>query len=97
MDSGKKDKLDIPKSKGKIVSRTFNGASIQQYNQAVDALRKQVNQQDQQYYGAQIAAYNAQATATAQQDEQKAMSNANYHLTTPLSPLKNNTTTLPSF
>src|SRR5260370_22509642 len=97
MASGNIITLDLPQSNGHIVSRTFNGASIQQYNQAVDALRKQVNQQDQQYYGAQIAAYNAQATATAQQDEQKAMSNANYHLSNALSTLKSDSSTLASF
>src|SRR5579863_7892643 len=41
--------LAVPQSDGHLVNETFNGASIQQYNQAVDALQNVVSQQDQQY------------------------------------------------
>jgi hypothetical protein len=89
--------LDMPQSDGHIVNETFNAASIQQYNQAVDALQKQVSQQDHQYYDDQATAEAIQVTATAIQNEKDAVSDANYHLKNALSALKSDSNELALF
>ncbi len=100
--------LDIPQSDGHLQSETFNGVSIQQYNQAVDALQKKVSQEDQQYNNSQATAttlhYNDQATATtiqatqaAQQSEQQAVRDANSQLSSDLATLKDDQNTLAAF
>jgi hypothetical protein len=48
--------LEVPQPNGHLQSEAFNGASIQQYNQAVDALQKKVGQLDQQYNDDQATA-----------------------------------------
>src|SRR5258708_11545439 len=90
-------KLDLPQTNGYMKEELLKAASIQQYNQAVDTLQKKVSQQDQQYYDAQNAAYNAQATATAVQTEQDAGSNGNYYLSNALSELKKDGDSLSTF
>lgn len=100
--------LDVPQSDGHLQSETFTGASTQQYNQAVDALRSKVSQEDQQYNNTQATATSAQATQTeqqneqqatqtAQQGEQQAVSDANTQLGNALSALKSNEAGLASF
>lgn len=100
--------LDVPQSDGHLQSETFTGASTQQYNQAVDALRSKVSQEDQQYNNTQATATAAQATQTeqqneqqatqtAQQGEQQAVSDANAQLGNALSALKNDEAGLASF
>ncbi len=89
--------LDMPQSDGHIVNETFNAASIQQYNQAVDALQKKVSQQDQQYYDDQTTTEATQATATAIQNEKDAVNDANYYLKNALSELKSDSNILASF
>jgi hypothetical protein len=41
--------LGLPQSDGHLASETFNGASTQQYNQAVTTLQRRTSQQDEQY------------------------------------------------
>jgi len=100
--------LDVPQSDGHLQSETYVGASTQQYNQAVDALRSKVSQKDQQYNNTQATATSAQATQTeqqneqqatqtAQQGEQQAVSDANAQLGNALSALKNDEAGLASF
>jgi hypothetical protein len=93
--------LDVPQQDGHLKSETFNGASIQQYNQAVDALQNIVSQQDQQYSNSQATASSMQATQTAQQAElqaeQQAVSDTNSQLGSALNALKNETSPLSSF
>lgn len=72
--------LDLPQADGHLQSETFNGVSLQQYNQSVDALQKNVHQQDQQYANSQATAttlqYESQATATTLQYESQATATA---------------------
>lgn len=89
--------LDMPQSDGHIVNETFNAASIQQYNDAVDALQKQVSQQDQQYNDDQATAEAIQVTATAIQNQQDAVSGANSDLSDALSTLKSDSSILSAF
>jgi hypothetical protein len=100
--------LAIPQQDGHLTNETFQGASVQQYNQAVDILQRRVSQQDQQYADQQATAtqqYNeSQATATAiqstqiaQQNEQQAVRNANWNLGNALSALKSDENGLTSF
>lgn len=89
--------LNVPQSDGHIANRTFKAASIQQYNSAVDALQKQISQQDQQYYDSLATATAIQATANALQNEQDAVSNATHSLSNALSSLKSDSATLSSF
>jgi hypothetical protein len=100
--------LAIPQTDGHLKNETFTGASVQQYNQAVDALQKQVAQHDQVYDNQQATATaiqatqttqqaNEQATQTAQQSEQQAVSNANQQLSSDLNALKSDASSLASF
>ncbi len=89
--------LDVPQQDGHLQNETFNGASTQQYNQAVDTLQSKVSQQDEQYYNAQATATAIQATQTAQQAEQQAVSDANVQLGNALNALKNDEAVLASF
>lgn len=100
--------LDVPQPDGHLKSETFNGASIQQYNQAVDALQNVVSQQDQKYSNSQATATSLQATAssmqatqTAQQAElqaeQQAVIDSNSQLGSALNALKNEASPLSSF
>lgn len=100
--------LAIAQQDGHLKNETFNGASIQQYNQAVDALQNVVSQQDQQYANSQATAASSQATVTSaqatqaaqqaeQQAEQQAVSDANSQLGSALNALKNDANTLSSF
>lgn len=100
--------LDVPQPDGHLQSENFQGASLQEYNQAVDDVQKKVGQLDQQYYNNQATATtqynNDQATAsaiaatqTAQQQEQQAVSAANSALGSALSTLKSDASTLSSF
>jgi hypothetical protein len=89
--------LGLPQDDGHIMNVTFNGASVQQYNQAIDALQKQVAKQDQDYYDAQTRLNDMRATATAVQDRQDAVSSANDHLSDALESLKSNSSTLAAF
>jgi len=89
--------LDLPQSDGHIASEILKAASLQQYNQAVDALQKRVAQQDKRYYNAQATEIAIQETAKAQQDQQDAVSNANYYLGNALKALKSDEGTLSSF
>jgi len=68
--------LAIPQQDGHLVNETFTGASIQDYNQAVDVLQKQIVQQNQQYANSQSTASANQATASADQVTQIAQQNA---------------------
>lgn len=100
--------LDVPQQDGHLQTETYIGASTQQYNQAVDVLRSNVSQQDQQYNNSQATATamqatqteqqnEQQATQTAQQGEQQAVSDANSQLGSALSALKNDESGLASF
>ena len=100
--------LDVPQQDGHLQTVTFTGASLQQYNQAVDALQRKVSQQDQQYsndqatattlqYDNQGTASAVQATQTTQQQEQQAVSDANSQLASALSSLKSDESSLSSF
>jgi len=100
--------LAIPQPDGHLADETFNGASIQQYNQAVDALQNVVSQQDQQYANSQATAASSEATVTSmqatqtaqqaeQQAEQQAVSNANSSLSDALNALKSDENGLASF
>jgi len=100
--------LGIPQQDGHLKNETFIGASIQQYNQAVDGLQKIVNQQDQQYSNSQATATSYQATATSiqatqsaqqavLQSQQQAVSDANSNLNNALSSLKSDEGALASF
>jgi hypothetical protein len=96
--------LAIPQQDGHLKNETLIGATIQQYNQAVDALQNVVSQQDQQYFNRQATSTSIQATATsiqatqtAQQAELQAVSDANSQLGSALSALKSDASTLSSF
>ncbi len=100
--------LDIPQQDGHLKNETFIGASLQQYNQAVNTLQQLVNQQDQQYANNQATVVSSQATATSlqatqaaqqaeQQAEQQAVSDANSNLSSALSALKSDENGLASF
>src|SRR5581483_375237 len=100
--------LAIPQPDGHLENETFNGASIQQYNQAVDGLQNIVSQQDQQYVNSQATAassqatvISAQATQAAQQAqiqaEQQAVSDANSQLSSDLTTLQTDSNTLSAF
>jgi len=95
--SGNTLTLEVPQPDGHLQDEAFDGASIQQYNQAVDALQKKVRQLDQQYNDDQATATSVQATQTAQQQEQQAVSTANSTLGNAVSTLKNDASTLASF
>lgn len=100
--------LEVPQADGHLLSETFTGASLQQYNQAVDDLQKKMKQVDQQYYNNQATVTtqnnNAQstvtvvlATQTAEQQEQQAVKDANSTVSDALSTLKSDATTLSAF
>ena len=96
--------LAIPQQDGHLENGTFTAASIQDYNQAVDVLQKQIDQQNQQYADGQstVAANQAtasagQATQTAQQNAQQAVSDANSRLGNALNALKSDVNGLASF
>lgn len=89
--------LEIPQQDGQLQNETFNGASIQQYNQAIDTLQKQVSKQDQQYYSSQATATAIQATQTMQQNQQQAVSNANSSLRNAMNSLTSDIPELTSF
>ena len=96
--------LAIPQQDGHLENGTFTAASIQDYNQAVDVLQKQIDQQNQQYADSQSTASANQATASAdqatqiaQQAEQQAVGDANSQLASALNTLKNDSSTLSSF
>ena len=93
--------LAIPQQDGHLKDEMFIGASVQQYNQAVNALQNVVSQQDQQYANNQATAISIQATQAAQQAEQQAeqqaVSDANSNLSNALSALKSDENGLASF
>jgi hypothetical protein len=100
--------LEVPQADGHLIIETFTGASLQQYNQAVDDLQKKLKQVDQQYYNdqatvttqndnAQSTAVAVQATQTAEQQEQQAVEDANSTVSDALSTLKSDDATLSAF
>jgi hypothetical protein len=89
--------LEIPQTDGHLQSETFTGASLQDYNQAVDTLQKKVQQVDQRYFNNQATVTAQQATQTAIQQERQAVSDANSNLSNALSTLKSDAATLASF
>lgn len=89
--------LDLPQSDGSIQAQQFVASSLQQYNQAVAALQKQVANQVQQYNNTQATATAAQSTAVAQQQEQQAVQDANQQLANDLSSLQQDSNTLAQF
>lgn len=89
--------LDLPQSDGSIQATEFVASSLQQYNQAVAALQKQIANQTQQYDNAQTTATAIQATATAQQQEQQAVQDANQQLGQDFSALQQDGNTLTGF
>lgn len=100
--------LMAPTADGHLVNGILKASSMQDYNKAVDALQKKVNQEDQQYYNGQATATSAQnaadaastavsATQVAQQNEQNAVSQANSQLGNALSALKSDEAGLASF
>ena len=100
--------LDVPQQDGHLENQTYIGASTQDYNQAVDALRNKVSQEDQQYNNTQATATTIQATQTEQQNEQQATQtaeqgeqqaviDANSQLGSALSALKSDESGLASF
>lgn len=80
--------LDLTRSDGSIQAQEFAASSLQQYNQAVAALQKQVANQTQQYNNAQATTTAAQSTVTAQQQEQQTVQDANQRLENDLSSLQ---------
>ncbi len=57
--------LEVPQPDGHLQNTMFNGASTQQYNQAIDALQKRVSQQDQRYQEQQaVSDANSQLDST---------------------------------
>jgi hypothetical protein len=89
--------LDLPQSGGSIQATEFVASSLQQYNQAVTALQKQIANQAQHYNDAQATATAIQSTATAQQQEQQAVQDANQQLANDLSALQQDSNTLSGF
>jgi hypothetical protein len=89
--------LQVPQQDGHLLNVTFNAASTDQYNQAVDALQQQVATATTQYNNAQATQTAQQATATAIAQEQQAVNDANSQLQSALSALKSDTATLAGF
>src|SRR5258706_3468117 len=89
--------LDLPQPDGSIQAQQFVGSSLQQYNQAIAALQKQVAIQVQQYNNAQATASAAQSTAVVQQQEQQAVQDVNQRLSNDLSSLQQDSNTLAQF
>ncbi len=89
--------LGLPQSDGSIQAQQFVASSLQQYNQAVAVLHKQVANQVLQYNNTQATATAAQSTAVAQQQEQQAVQDANQRLANDLSSLQQDSETLVQF
>lgn len=89
--------LDLPQQDGSLKAIEFTASSLQQYNQAVAALQKQVTNQEQQYNDAQATATAIQSTATTLQQDQQAVQNANQQLGNDLSALQQDSQTLAGF
>lgn len=89
--------LDLPQSDGSLQATAFVAASLQQYNQAVAALQKQVANQTQQYNNAQATVTAVQSTAIALQQEQQAVQAANQQVENDLSTLQQDGNALAGF
>jgi hypothetical protein len=79
--------LQVPGQDGTLTQATFHAASLQDYNDAVAALRQRTSQAVASYNQAQATEQAVQATAQAVQAAQDAVQKANQNLSAALSAL----------
>jgi hypothetical protein len=107
-DNGNTLNLAFPQQDGSMQTVTFTSASINDYNQAVSAIRAQVTKEDVLYHNNQATVTanqateqavtdNQDATATAVANEQQAVSADNTQVRNDMQTLKSDSNTLTSF